>query len=187
MIPTFDDVMKLTSTISNVHMFQPEECKAMYDTLLELPDGATVVEIGCDVGRTSSLIFQMARAKNLLTIHIDPWQWHLDRAKQWMEMMSERCEYHPFVLLRMTTVEAEKTISRLAPFDLAFIDGSHDQPDVEEDLRIVASRVKPRGFLAAHDYPSGGVTEAIDSFISTHCEWIKYKQAAPGFGIWYRK
>jgi len=96
MIPTFDDVMRLTSTISSYEVFQPAECQAMYDTLLQLPDGATVVEVGCDYGRSSSLIFQVAKAKNFLSIHIDPWLDHPDRAQQWMEVMVERCTYHPF-------------------------------------------------------------------------------------------
>src|SRR5882724_6510928 len=110
MIPTFSEVMALTSTVSCMEVFQPAECQAMYDTLLQLPDGATVVEVGCDYGRSSSLIFQLARAKNFLTIHVDPWIDHPDRASEWMKVMSERCMYHPFILLRMTTKEAASFI-----------------------------------------------------------------------------
>src|SRR5713226_6412212 len=113
MIPTFDEVMRLTSTISSYEVFQPAECEAMYDTLLQLPDGATIVEVGCDFGRSSSLIFQLAKAKNFLTIHVDPWESNPDRAKQWMKVMVERCAYHPFTLLRMTTQEAAPYIVRL--------------------------------------------------------------------------
>src|SRR5882724_5813940 len=186
MIPTFDEVMRLTGTLSSYEVFQPAECQAMYDTLLLLPNDATIVEVGCDFGRSSSLIHQVAKAKNFLTIHIDPWHDLPDRAKQWMEVMVERCAYHPFILLRMTTVEATQHIWRLTPheIDLAFIDGSHDQDVVESDLQIVASCVKPGGFLAAHDYPSAGVTEAIDPFVATG--WTKHWQADPGFGVWRR-
>jgi predicted O-methyltransferase YrrM len=184
-VPTFDEVMELTSTISNIHCLQIVECQAMYETLCELPDGATIVEVGCDYGRSSSLIFQMAKAKQFLTIHIDPWQEYKSRAGQWMNVMCERCAYHPFILLRMTTEEAALWLRQLTPLgiDLAFIDGSHDQPIVEKDLQIVASRVKPGGFLTAHDYPSGGVTEAIDPFVANG--WTKHKQAF-GFGVWRR-
>jgi len=184
-LPTFDEAMVLTSTISNIHCLQILECQAMYEALCELPDGATVVEIGCDYGRSSSLIFQIAKAKNFLTIHIDPWHPLRERAKEWMEVMGERCAYHPFILLRMTTEEATPFIEQLTPegIDLAFIDGSHDQDVVEKDLKIVASRVKPGGFLTAHDYPSGGVTEAIDPFVANG--WTKHMQAM-GFGVWRR-
>lgn len=184
-LPSYDEVMALTGTISNIHQLQLVECEAMYETLCELPDGATIVEVGCDEGRSSSIIFQLAQAKNFLTIHIDPWQWFPDRAKQWMGMMCERCSYQPFILLRMTTEEAAAFIERLTPqgIDLAFIDGSHDQDVVEKDMQIVASRVKPGGFLTAHDYPSGGVTEAIDPFVASG--WSKRKQAC-GFGVWRR-
>ncbi len=184
-VPTFDEVMVLTSTISNIHCLQVAECVAMYETLCELPDSSTVVEVGCDLGRSSSLIFQIAKPKNLLTIHIDPWSPLRERAKEWMEVMGERCVYHPFILLRMTTEEAGKFIEQLTPqgINLAFIDGSHDQDLVEKDLQIVASRVRPGGFLTAHDYPSAGVTEAIDAFVVSG--WNKHKQAG-GFGVWRR-
>lgn len=103
-----------------------------------------------------------------------------------MSLMCERVAYHPFILLRGTTEEAVGAIERLTPqgIDLAFIDGAHDQPVVERDLAIVASRIKPGGFLTAHDYPSGGVTEAIDPFVAQG--WTKYNQAF-GFGVWRRQ
>src|SRR6266849_3151197 len=187
MIPTFDEVMCLTNTISSYEVFQPAECEAMYDTLLLLPDGATIVEVGCDFGRSSSLIFQVAKAKNFLTIHIDPWLDLPDRASEWMKVMCERCSYHPFILLRMTTVQATTHIMQLTTngIDLAFIDGSHDQEVVEDDLWEVASRVKPGGFLTAHDYPSAGVSEAVDPFVAN--DWTKHRQADPGFGVWRRR
>jgi predicted O-methyltransferase YrrM len=182
---TFEEVMALTGTISNFHCLQLVECEAMYQTLCELPDGAIIVEVGCDFGRSSSLIFQMAKEKNFLTIHVDPWQCYPERGSDWMKVMCELCSYHPFIVLRMTTVEAAGFIEKLTPngIDMAFIDGSHDQDVVEMDLQIVASRVKWGGFLLAHDYPSGGVTEAIDPYVSSG--WTKHKQAY-GLGVWRR-
>lgn len=184
-LPTFDEVMGLTGTISNVHSLQIAECAALYEALCQLPSGAVVVEVGCDVGRSSSLIFQMAVAKDFLTVHIDPWEWFPDRAKAWMETMCERCGRQPFVVLRMTTEEAELLVRGLTPrgIDLAFIDGSHDYAVVVRDLQIVASRVKQGGFLVAHDYPSSGVSEAIDPFVRQG--WDKYSQAM-GLGVWRR-
>jgi predicted O-methyltransferase YrrM len=186
-VPSFEEVMQLTATISVHEILEPAECEAMYDTLLLLPDGATVVEVGCDLGRSSSLILQMARAKDFRTIHVDPWQSEPAKAKRWMELASERLAYHPFILLRMTTQEAEEALARLEPegIDLAFIDGSHDRDVVAEDLRIVASHVLPGGFLTAHDYPSAGVSEAIDSYVASG--WTKHRQAAPGFGVWRKR
>lgn len=192
MIPTFEDVMSLTGQISNENMLHPAECKAMYETLCEIPNGGIVVEVGCDLGRSSSLILQMASAKWLLPIHVDPWNPEDDggtqatKAKRWMEVMCERCKHHPFILFRMTTAQANPFIAAITTegIDFAYIDGCHDTPIVEKDLQIVASRVKPGGFLAVHDYPSGGVTEAVDPFVAHG--WRKYKQAPLGLGIWRR-
>lgn len=185
MIPTLDDVMSITSTISVFNVLQIVECEAMYEILCELPVGATLIEVGCDFGRSSSLISQVAAARGFLTIHVDPWQEFKDRAKQWMENVAERCAWHQFIVLHMTTEEAAIHIERLTPdgIDFAFIDGCHDPNVVKRDLEIVALRVKPGGFLLAHDYPSGGVTEAVDPFVATG--WTKHKQAY-GLGIWRR-
>lgn len=182
---SFDEAMRLTNTISTPASLQVAECEALYEALCQLSVGATVVEIGCDVGRSTSLIFQVAAASHFFTIHIEPWQWFPERAKDWMALMCERCAYQPFVLLRMTTEEAVTLVEQLTPqgIDLAFIDGSHDYADVQKDLAIVASRVKSGGFLAAHDYPSSGVSEAIDAFVVQG--WAKHSQAM-GLGIWRR-
>lgn len=183
-IPSFETVMATTETISNHHMLCDTDCKAMYECCLEVPEGGVVVEVGCAEGRSSSLIRQMAVEKNFLTIHIDPYTDHPHHAKVWMENMVERIPYDPFILLRMTTWEAQDFIKQLTPggIDLAYIDGCHDEMIVKADMEIVATRVKPGGLLMAHDYPSGGVTEAIDRFIACG-GWTKVKQTV-GFGVW---
>lgn len=184
-VPSYDEVMALTGTVSVVNILQIVECEAMYEVVCGLPDGAVIVEVGCDIGRSSTLISQVAAARDFLTIHIDPWAEFKDHAQEWMKNMSERCAWHRFIALHMHTIEAAPFIERLTPngVDFVFIDGSHGQPDVEIDLKVVASRVKPGGFLLAHDYPSGGVSEAIDPFVASG--WTKYKQAY-GLGIWTR-
>ncbi len=109
-VPTYEEVMQLTDTVSNYHLLQPDEGRAMYDALCSLPDGATVVEIGCDLGRSSSMISQLALAKGFLTIHVDPWQDEPAKARQWMEMMCEHIAYHPFIVLRGKTKEVARYI-----------------------------------------------------------------------------
>lgn len=184
MIPTLEEVMKITDSISIVNILQIVECEAMYEVLCQLPDKAVCVEVGCDSGRSSSLISQVGAAKDFLTIHVDPWAEFKDRAKQWMENVAERCPWHKFIVFHMTTLDAAQHIYNLTPdgIDFAFIDGSHNQPDVELDLEVVASRIKRGGFLTAHDYPSGGVSEAIDPFVAAN-GFTKIKQAY-GYGIW---
>ena len=184
--PSFESVMALTETISNHHMLCDTDCKAMYECCLEVPENGVVVEVGCAEGRSSSLIRQMAVARNFLTIHVDPYLDYPYHAQTWIYNMIDRVAYHPFILLRMKTQEAESSIKQLTPngIDLAYIDGCHDEPVVEADMEIVATRVKPGGLRAAHDYPSGGVTEAIDRFI-VRGGWTKVNQTV-GFGVWRR-
>lgn len=184
---TFEEVMRLTDTISNHHLLQPEECRAMYDVCVQLLPYSDVVEIGCDLGRSSSLIAQVALERRFQTIHVDPWKDEPRKARQWMEVMCELVVYRKFVVLRMTTEAAEESLKALTPFgiEMAYIDGCHDEPVVVRDLEIVAARVKRNGWLLIHDYPSAGVSEAVDRFIALG-GWTKENQAG-GLGIWRRR
>lgn len=185
-LPTFHEVMATTGPISNVHCLQIVECQAMYDVLCGLPEHATIIEVGSDYGRSSSIMAQVGAAKDFLTIHIDPWEEYKERASVWMRNIGELCPWHRFIVFHMTTEQAWPMLWRVAPegsVDMAFIDGAHDTPTVALDLGIAASRVKQGGYLLCHDYPSGGVTEAVDPYVARG--WTKINQAY-GLGIWRR-
>jgi len=51
----------------------------------------------------------------------------------------------------MFTVDNSKTTTISGEFDLVFIDGSHEEEDVYQDIKKFAPMVKPNGFLILHD------------------------------------
>jgi len=62
---TFDKVMKLTRTISSPAAFEDPECELYWTALSSLPDGSTIVEVGLQYGRSSSIALQVANANRL--------------------------------------------------------------------------------------------------------------------------
>jgi predicted O-methyltransferase YrrM len=167
MIPTFDEVMVLTGLISGSPALEEPEARALYKYCVLVPPGGVVVETGCQLGRSSSLIAQLARAIGFHSFHIDPYCCEPpgvafpseEYLQSWVAMMRKiGGEHdHAFTLLCMRTDQADWHLSKIGPIDLAFIDGDHEQIGVEIDMNLVASRIKPGGILTAHDYTNPGL------------------------------
>jgi len=157
MIPTFEQVMDVTKDVSSIVMFTPEECRGLYEALAHVPNGGLVIEVGCDYGRSSSIIIQMAAAKKFHSIHIDPYHDHPEYAQHWINyMLRVRPQHWPFLFFCGKTVESVNFLDILfrgeACLDLAFIDGDHYEPAIKVDLAFVGKNVKHGGLLVAHDY-----------------------------------
>lgn len=186
---TFEEVMQLTRTVSSATAFDDAECKAMYDALQEVSFGGLVVEIGCQLGRSSSIITQCA-ANKFHSIHIDPYTSQPDYLRGWHEMM---CRVggdfeHSYTHLCMRTEQAAWHLERLCRdgIDMAFIDGDHEYPGVMIDLHLVAEKVKTGGLLTMHDYGRDslpGVFKAANEYIDNRWEPIGVFDT---LGVWRR-
>src|SRR6266704_201071 len=153
MIPSFEEVMQLTRTISGEPACTDLDAQALYDRLIQVPAGGIVVETGCQIGRSSSLIAQLARAIGFHNIHIDPYCCEppgvaspsVEYMQSWVTMMRNIGgeQAHEFTFLCMRTEQAAWMLERLGPIDLAFIDGDHELGGVQVDCRLIAERVKP--------------------------------------------
>lgn len=51
-----------------------------------------------------------------------------------------------------------------AIFDGAFLDGQHDMASVERDLLLIEPHLRPRAWIACHDYGRFGVAAGIEHF-----------------------
>jgi predicted O-methyltransferase YrrM len=94
---------------------------------------------------------------------------------------------HAFTLLCMRTEQAAWHLEKLAPFDLAYIDGDHGTAEVEMDLALVACKIRRGGLLACHDYCRESlptVKIALDGFIDERWEMEKHVGT---LGVWRRK
>jgi len=180
---TFEEVMKLTGTIGHPSALQDEEARVLYDLCCQVPEHGTVVEIGCDIGRTSSVIAQVGLERGYCSVHVDPWSADMHRVNfiPWMVMMDRiggKFEVH-----RMPSYEAN-----LPRSCLLLIDGNHDEDGVMKDCRIARSSVIPSGILAVHDYGqecTPSVKEVVDKMIRD-TEWEKIS-VTKTLGVWRRR
>src|SRR6185437_2373156 len=146
---SFEEVMTLTRTVSSSTAFEDEECRALYDLCATVSQNGLVVEIGCQLGRTSSIILQVAKEIGYTSVHIDPWTVQPDFAASWHQMAWNVDV--PHVVLQMRTDQALELQGFLRGIDLLLIDGDHTEHGVRIDTRM-ADRVRTGGILCAHDY-----------------------------------
>lgn len=149
---TFEEVMTLTRTVSSHTALHDEEARALYEACCHVPEGGMVVEIGCQLGRSSSLIAQCAYNR-FNAVFVDPYTDQPDFLRQWHEMMWKigGRDHNPYIHFCMRTEEAEFLLESHW-FNLAYIDGDHEYPGVMTDLNILCPLVKRKGLLLMHDY-----------------------------------
>lgn len=165
---TFDDIYKLTSTVSGAAAFEEPECRAFFDVLMRLPEGATIVEVGIQYGRSTSIILQVGRERGFAIHLIDPYP-HKE-APQFMRMALEvGCS---FTLHVMKTADYP---SLPAQVDLVHIDGDHSTACVELDCVYLLSRVVSGGYACFHDYGRDSLPDvlpAVDRFVRNEL-WVE--------------
>lgn len=186
---TFEDVMQFTRTVSAPDALQDAECKAMFDCLMGVQPSGLVVEVGCQLGRSSSIIAQVQKEREYHCIHIDPFTDQPSYATGWIEMMlraGDR-ENHAFCLLCMRTAQAQWLLSKIGEIDLAYIDGDHEYDSVLFDLHALGDRVRRGGYLLCHDYKNlglPGVNKAITEYITPAWHTVGVFE---GLGVWLKK
>ncbi len=146
---TFEAVMTLTRTVSSATAFSDAECKALYYHCLGVEAGGLVVEIGCQLGRTSSIIAQVGKEQRYHSVHVDPYTSQPEYLVGWTRMMHGigGC----WVLGCMRTDQAEWLLAGRW-IDLVFVDGDHNGPGVRTDCEILLPRVAQGGVALFHDY-----------------------------------
>ena len=179
---SFDEVMKLTRTVSSHTAFDDEECRALYDLCSLVATGGVVVEIGCQLGRTSSIILQCARDK-FHSFHIDPWTVQPDYYAGWCKMAHSMGVPHTVMMMR-----TDQAITRISvEFDILLVDGDHTEAGVTTDMELAAPRVVKGGILCAHDYQRPSlpeVTEVLDKYM-IEPDWTHLGTAGT-LGMWRR-
>lgn len=184
--PTFSEVMQLTQMVSGHAALTDEEARLLYDCSLLIPPGGLAVEVGCDLGRSSSLLVQVARETPFRILHIDPFG-NRDTASSWIGTVLGAAQSKGVsTLFAMKTEQAVPLLEKLAPFDFAYIDGDHDYEGVKTDLCLVAERIRPGGILCAHDYASyslPGVWRAFEEWLTPQWKPIGHVYT---LGAWKR-
>lgn len=150
----------------------------IYDeAIARVPNGGTIVEIGCWLGRSSAYLYQAAAAsgKSLTLVYVDSWtgttgpsdheKWDGgDMYKAWhrnMQMVCQRSQHICSSVFPMASIEAARRWSADS-IDFIFLDAAHDYASVAADLDAWLPKLKPTGHIAGHDYGHLGVRRAVN-------------------------
>ncbi|HQV58100.1 MAG TPA: class I SAM-dependent methyltransferase, partial [Ilumatobacteraceae bacterium] len=142
-----------------------EEGRALFD----LARDKRVLEIGSYCGRSTICLAQSARS----VVAVDPHDGRgTPRAKDTLEIFGRNMLRYGFNG-QITPVVGTISDAPDGPFDLAFIDGSHDYHAVRDDIVGSLERLAPGGLLAFHDYKRDpGVTKAVNELGAAGAELV---------------
>lgn len=145
---SLDKVLALSTKIPGI--YTELELSKLYELAVELPDHATVVEIGVLYGRSASVFFQVAQHKPLRLHFIDPWVVSEgDTFKYFTGMVDQHFRNVPFTLISMTSFAAR---GHLYWQDLLHVDGDHSPEGIDADCLWWASGMPKGGHAVFHDY-----------------------------------
>ena len=135
-----------------------------------------LVELGCWMGRTTSIMLQASRIFHAQLTTVDaftamPNDRKAATPERWQKNL-KKIGLTPPPLLAMTTDEASNIYPPYQDIAMLFIDANHSLEAVTADLIKWTPRVKVGGFVALHDmfFPSiTGVCQAVTNW------WCSYR------------
>jgi predicted O-methyltransferase YrrM len=138
-----------------------------------------IVEVGCWLGRSTSYVAGLGRARGMSIVCVDAWAGSSDRFDaQYRELLASRdiadeFRRHLDALALAADIRHTTSLAAAATFlpgsvDLVFLDASHDEPAVTADIAAWWPSLRAGGVLAGHDYRDDhpGVVAAVDRAVA---------------------
>jgi predicted O-methyltransferase YrrM len=168
-----------------------------------------ILEVGSYEGRCACFLIQECASLNEI-VCVDTWQGGLEHEKRAMPDVERRfdkntrlaCSRRPTLVLRKIKSRSAQALARLIAtdepkFDLVYVDGSHEAPDVLTDAVNAFQLLSVGGILIFDDYiwrddVSGGKDilnlpkMAVDSFVNTFYHKLAVF-VAPLYQLYLRK
>jgi len=183
---TFDHVMAFTKNISSPTAFEDHECHVYFDTLMSLEEGALIVEVGLEYGRSSSIALQVVKHHLLRYVGIDPFIGHDEIHDSWLSMASQ-IEMKPW--RRKLTRKKADEVRLHEPINAILIDADHEYDAVLSDCEHFLPYVVPGGFAMFHDFGRNslpGVYTGVTDYMEKRPRWAM-KGIVGTLGIFKRK
>jgi cephalosporin hydroxylase len=138
--------------------------------LSQLPDGATVVELGTAYGRGIALLLHIADTlgKRFRISGIDKFEPNKDNEEggysgmSWLDTVEklQKAGATP-EKYRLITSDSADSASLFDAVDYVFLDADHSVEGVRRDIAAWWPKVKAGGFMGGHDWDFGWVKEAV--------------------------
>jgi hypothetical protein len=153
------------------------DCQAVYRWAVGTAQpGGVLVEVGAFLGRSTAFLGVEARnADKGLMIHVvDTWRGSREhqqdpavlRGTLYQQFLMNMAPVRPIIVpVRKPSVEAAKGYKDKA-LQFVFIDGSHEQRDVEADLSAWLPKIRTGGAIAGHDIHLASVRAAIERVVA---------------------
>lgn len=153
---TFEQALELTDSIGGRAAYEIEALRGLWTALSLLKPYSAIIEVGCEYGRSTSLIMQAARERQHRVILIDPFigadpagvSMTDVKAYQSLTGMLWRIGY-PFTLHACRFSAAVELPERL---DMVHIDGDHRWLGIKRDCELLLPRLRHGGIAVWHDY-----------------------------------
>lgn len=146
---TFEQAIELTDKVGGRTAYEIEALRGLWTALTLLRPDSNIIEVGCEYGRSTSLLAQAAKNYGHKLTLVDPFT----DAKSIEGLVRVlRGIGHPFVLCVMTTQEADLIGAFPHTIHLAHIDGDHSRPALELDCKRILPRMPRDGIAVFHDY-----------------------------------
>lgn len=140
-----------------------QNCKVLPDRetlLMELPKDAIVAEIGVAFGDFSKAILSLSKPRRLHLIDL----WQGPRYEAGLTRIEKTLANE--IAGGKVVIDRGLSAQQLSQFtdhyfDWVYIDTDHSYPTTLEELRLCASKVKPGGYIAGHDFCTGNIVKPV--------------------------
>jgi predicted O-methyltransferase YrrM len=170
---TIDELVAFSAQVEGQGVIDHQNCtytkpelQILANSLVGLPHGARVVEIGTYAGRSASLYFQVQSDLELDIHLVDNWSWHQNFAPAaFSKLVVDHFSEVPFTHHKMRSDSFGERWN--LPIDFIHIDGWHDMPGIEPDCRLWLPWVVSGGIAAFHDSDCEPVAICIDRYVKS--------------------
>jgi hypothetical protein len=156
--------------------FSSRTIGGLKDLVNDLPNGITMVEIGCYAGESADIFLSSGKIAKYYAV--DPWVNGYDKndGASSSELGLAEIEFdkvvakYPNVNIIKLKDFSEAAASKVTELvDFVYIDANHLYDAVKTDITIWREKIKPNGMIGGHDYGNRhrGVKQAVDEFYTT--------------------
>jgi len=168
------DIWEKVEESSHETAFNYGEVEGLFNLLSSLQDRSTVLEIGVQFGRSTTVFAEVAKDKSFDLTAVDNWG-EANGEEAHSHILSQVKKYNwKFTLLSVDSADAGE-ILRGKTFNLIHIDGDHSYAGVTADCKTWLPRIKKGGYACFDDYGHAGlegVKKAVDEYIDDKWENI---------------
>ena len=180
---TFDEVMAFTRTVSSNAAYEDNECNLLWAMAAGVREYGVILEVGCELGRSTTILAQVAKERHQHLICIDPFLTHDPPETAASFMRTMRNVGCPFTLYAMTTEAAMRTMSSQMRLDLLHLDGDHTTEGIETDCWWLLVLLRKGGYLCVHDYGRDSLP-TVKPAIDRHVDGWESVERVGSLAVW---